>query len=614
MNACESDSETSDVQVSSSTSSTRKKPKIGRERDASKRLRDSTYETGEDCRCKQLKCFENVREAERRDLISTFNTFGNRNEQNSYLAGLISVKPVERRRPQKPLEEARLNDFSYVYKVRVVRDGKVEELRVCFKAFKSFFGVTNRRLQTVKFTLATMGKPPIDKRGTHKNRPHKVSDDTYKAMMDFFGSLKGRKAHYCLKDSTKVYLPDNLNVKKLLALFLQKYNTEISYEKFRQTFVENFNISFGYPRTDTCATCDEQKAKELSIEKSLEGAIDGNKAKLEKELKDLQTAMKLHKLKADWFYKRKRDARRQSRKTVKTEAIAVDFGRNLQVPDISTSEVYFRRQLSFYVFNVHILATGVSVFYTYDQTEGKKGADDVVSMLDHFVHNYLDPSVEELRIFCDSCSGQNKNYTMLRYFHYMTVVKKRFMELTITFPVRGHSYMEPDKNMGLIPRRSAAETPSDWRDVIKSARVKPSPFEVVAFERRYFKEWGNFLSLKYTKKFSAKTRPIREVRVTQSKIRTIDHRSTYTGAFTSTVVTPPVQPKKKNSGRQPLPRQLPTEPEPSYPQPIPIPKAKYDDLQVLKRFCRVDGQEFYSSLPHGQQRGGEAEDDEDYID
>lgn len=276
--------------------------------------------------------------------------------------------------------------------------------------------------------------------------------------------------------------------------------------------------------------------------------------------------------------------------------------------------MYFRRQLSFYVFNVHVLATGVSVFYTYDQTEGKKGLDDVVSMLDHFIHNFLDPSVEELNIFCDGCSGQNKNYTMLRYFHYMTVEKKRFNELTITFPVRGHSYMEPDKNMGLIPRRSAAETPSDWRDVIQSARVKPSPFEVVAFERRHFKEWGKFLSSKYTKKFSEKTRPIREVRVTQSKSRTIDHRSTYTGAFTSTVVTPRVKSHKKNLDCQQLPLQLPTEPEASYPRPIPISKAKYDDLQVLKKFCRVDAQEFYTSLPHSQQHDHETQDDEDYID
>lgn len=111
----------------------------------------------------------------------------------------------------------------------------------------------------MKDSLTSTRKAPSDKRGTHKSRPHKTSEDTHNAMMNFFGSLKGRKAHYSLKDSNKVYLPEHLNVKKLLALFLQQYNTEISYDTFRQTFIQNFNVSFGYPRTDTCATFDEQK-------------------------------------------------------------------------------------------------------------------------------------------------------------------------------------------------------------------------------------------------------------------------------------------------------------------------------------------------------------------
>lgn len=593
-----------------SGSSTKKRRKFGRVREAEKKLRNSTHETGDDCHCQKLKCFENVIEVERCKLITTFNNLTDRNEQNSYLSGLISIKPVARRRPKKALEEARLNDYSYDYKVRVVRNDKVEEIKVCHKAFLAFFGVTNRRIVTLKKALVTTGKPHVDNRGTHKNRPHKISDEDHQAMMEFFGSLKGRKAHYSLKDTKKVYLPENLNVKKLLALFLQKYNTEISYEKFRQTFVENFNISFGYPRTDTCAKCDEQKIKEDSISKSLENCTDEHRPKLEEELRQLKTAMKLHKLKADTFYKRKRDARKKSRKSFKTEAIAVDFGRNLCIPDISTSEVYFRRQLSFYVFNVHVLGSGVAVFYTYDQTQGKKGANDVISMIDHFISTYLDPAVEELNIFCDSCAGQNKNYSVLRYFHHMTVENKRFKEVTITFPVRGHSYMEPDKNMGLIPRRTEAELPSDMRDVIRSARVKPSPFGVVDFGRENFKDWGKFLSDRYVKKFTAKTRPIKEVRITQIKSRTIDHRCSYNGLYTSTVVTLPMTKRTQQLGAL----SQPSEPGPSYPQPIPVPKAKYEDLQVLKRFCRDDAQEFYSRLPHNETSTSQGEDDEEYLD
>ena len=147
-------------------------------------------------------------------------------------------------------------------------------------------------------------------------------------------------------------------------------------------------------------------------------------------------------------------------------------------------------------------------------------------MIDNFIHSYLDESVENLKVFCDGCAGQNKNFTVLRYFHYMTVERKRFKEVTIVFPVRGHSYMEPDKNMGLLPRHSEAETPEDYREIMRSARTKPCPFEVVSFQRENFKQWGSFLAPKYTKRFTAPRRPIKEVRISQNKVRTIDHRDT----------------------------------------------------------------------------------------
>lgn len=96
----------------------------------------------------------------------------NRNEQNPYLSGLICVNPVERHdRPTIDLDEADLRDYSYKYKVRVIRDEKAIEIKVCFEAFKSIFGVTNRRVQTQRNALTKTGKPPIDQRGKHKNRP-----------------------------------------------------------------------------------------------------------------------------------------------------------------------------------------------------------------------------------------------------------------------------------------------------------------------------------------------------------------------------------------------------------------------------------------------------------
>lgn len=67
-------------------------------------------------------------------------------------------------------------------------------------------------------------------------------------------SFNGRGAHYFTKDSSKKYLPEDLNVSKMHKLFKEKYpDVKVSYESYRTVFNNHFNISFGYPRTDTCS-------------------------------------------------------------------------------------------------------------------------------------------------------------------------------------------------------------------------------------------------------------------------------------------------------------------------------------------------------------------------
>lgn len=101
----------------------------------------------------------------------------------------------------------------------------------------------------------------------------------------------------------------------------------------------------------------------------------------------------------------------------------MDYQRNLPTPNITTNDVYYRRQLNFISFNVHVLSDESSIFYTYDKTVARKGADDVCSMLEHYFFKILDPKVRQLIIFCDSCAGQNKKYTTMRFFHYMVCIK-----------------------------------------------------------------------------------------------------------------------------------------------------------------------------------------------
>lgn len=588
------------VRVDVGSNLVKKKRKYGSMFEASKRMRNTTHETGDNCHCKRLECFTKVNEEARNVLIRDFNNLSDRNSQNSYLAGLISVEHVKRRRPRKDNNEANLHDFSYSYKVRITAENKITEIPVCFNAFKSFFGITNRRLQFIKSSLGMTGMPPVDKRGKHENRgKNKLPNETYTALNQFFSSLKGRKAHYSLKDTNKIYLPEHLNRKKLLGMFLQRnVGIELSYEKFRVEF-DKCNIGFGYPRSDTCSTCDAQKVQEGSINEQISKTVDPNLLKdLHNQLNSLHIEMELHKRKADKFYSLKRSDRLKAQKSDSFEAITMDFGRNLPLPNITTNDVYYKRQLSFYLFNIHVLSNGSSFFYTYDETVGKKGSNEVVSMLHHFFINYLKPNVREIHIFCDSCGGQNKNYTMIRFLHYMTTIVKRFDTLIVTYPIRGHSYLECDKNMSLIKNATPAETPNDWRDAIREARVKPRSFEVVECTSDTFKAWEGALQDGYMKKFQAKTQKIRQLRIASDYPQIVEHRDTYSGAYVSTVILR--KPGKKSTVQQNLSATQflqAVHPENLYMGRIPLKKEKYNDLQALKPFCRPDTQEYFDALP-----------------
>lgn len=206
----------------------------------------------------------------------------------------------------------------------------------------------------------------------------------------------------------------------------------------------------------------------------------------------------------------------------------MDFQKNLCIPNLTTNDVYYRRQ-SFYLFNVHSLSTGNALFYSYPQTEGKKGADEVVSMLHHYIFTKLDKRVKHLQIFCDSCSGQNKNYTVIRFCHYVVTVIQRLDSIKVVFPIRGHSYLECDRDIALINLKFGAELPEDWVEHIRTCRIKPQPFEVVEVDLPFFRKWTEFLSSFYIVKCPFATRPIREIRFLNSSQRLVEHRASYSG-------------------------------------------------------------------------------------
>ena len=101
---------------------------------------------------------------------------------------------------------------------------------------------------------------------------------------------EGSKVPLQPRKTQKIYLPSELNITKLYEMFNETNpNFNISYHCYRSISKTEFNISFGFPRRDTCSTCDTFIAKLSYLQSDLEASSnDSQKVKLMLEEKRIK--------------------------------------------------------------------------------------------------------------------------------------------------------------------------------------------------------------------------------------------------------------------------------------------------------------------------------------
>ncbi|KAJ4443668.1 hypothetical protein ANN_05343 [Periplaneta americana] len=205
---------------------------------------------------------------------------------------------------------------------------------------------------------------------------------------------------------------------------------------------------------------------------------------------------------------------------------------------------------------------------------------------------HMNQNVRYLEIFCDSACGQNKNWTVFRLMHYIVDHIHRLHSIKITFPIRGHSYLECDKNSGLVNQHKRAELPDDWIQELQSARQKPCPFTVTQVDQSLVRNWSALLEKEYLRKCPFATRPVKEIVADRSHPRFLKYRTIYNGAWEERVVnTPGSLPQVASSHCREF-----ILPEKTYKGPLPVSKGKYKDLQQHKKFCGEEARGFYEKL------------------
>ena len=163
--------------------------------------------------------------------------------------------------------------------------------------------------------------------------------------------------------------------------------------------------------------------------------------------------------------------------------------------NITTNDVFYRRQLSLYLysFTFLVLSTKYVYVYTYDETVVKRGSDDVCSILFHFIRHSVQEDVENLDLFCYGCAWQNKNWTVISFFYYFVHKIKLFKSITVHFLVAGLFYMVCDCEMSQVNQKTKAETKTDWEEAIWNDTKNPTSFTVIFMTQNMFLEFTDGL-------------------------------------------------------------------------------------------------------------------------
>mgnify|MGYP005848044159 CR=1 FL=1 len=176
-----------------------------------------------------------------------------------------------------------------------------------------------------------------------------------------------------------------------------------------------------------------------------------------------------------------------------------DYSQNLYLPNFAQEqpgETYYYSPLNYNAFGVVDCSTKPTELacYVYHEGEGKKGGNNVASMLfaelkrQKLISDDTNASVlhkaKEINIVFDNCSGQNKNRMVLRFILWL-VAKGVCKVARAIFLVRGHTKNHCDRMFNLLKnsyRKSNIYVPSDLVQCIgKQQHVSVIDYECIQF-------------------------------------------------------------------------------------------------------------------------------------
>lgn len=223
-------------------------------------------------------------------------------------------------------------------------------------------------------------------------------------------------------------------------------------------FTTKFNLGFASIKTDRCSDC----------------VTFSNKMKFitDQDLKrTLVVEQMIHIRKSKAFFQQ------LNLKSENSITINFDMMQNQPLPKTQIGEAYYKRQIWYYLLGVIICDEQGKLnhenvfFYRWLESDGGRGCTEITSCLWHFFKtNIINRNIKNIRVFSDSCSSQNKNYSVLLMLLVLAWKYKIYIEWY--FPERGHSYMPADRAFGILEKKlrkcESILFPHEYDDLVKS--------------------------------------------------------------------------------------------------------------------------------------------------
>ena len=199
------------------------------------------------------------------------------------------------------------------------------------------------------------------------------------------------------------------------------------------------------------------------------------------------------------IYKRKAIKMKDKPRNERTVCFVGDYAQNMSIPNFAEEqpgEVYFFSPLNAYCFGMVDCSTEPSQLaaYTYFEGEGRKGGDNVASMVYHELKrkglcNDNDP-VKEIILVFDNCApaGQNKNRMVLKFL--LVIVQRGWANLArAVFLIKGHTKNDCNRTFNLMKidyRKKDIFTPDGLieacskHDQVTCIRFSPNDFKALS--------------------------------------------------------------------------------------------------------------------------------------